>query len=95
MKPEEIEDKKELYRQGLSMVFSKGVAEKSKVYYFEPKYRETGMFWVNRAFYVDSGALVLSPTGWKPFTPEEFDAETQSLFHQALDAELKMSEASK
>lgn len=93
MKPEEIQEKITLYRQALSLVFSKATANKSKIYYFEPKYKETGMFWVNRAFYLDSGALVLSPTGWKPFTPTEFDAETQSLFNQALDTELKKSEA--
>jgi predicted DNA-binding protein YlxM (UPF0122 family) len=37
----------------------------------------------------DNGGFVLSPTDWKPFTPEEFDAETASLFRQAKTNELR------
>ena len=87
MKSEEIQDKINLYRQGLSMVFSKAIADKSQIRY----HRNLDTFWVNRAFYLQSGAVVVSPTGWKPFTPEELDAETKKLFTQAKEAELKMA----
>jgi hypothetical protein len=88
LKPEEVEEKKKLYRQALSMVFSKGIADKSKIVYWKNEHGET--FWVNRAFSTDKG-LMLSPTGFKPFSPVEFDAEIQKLFNQAKEVELKMA----
>ena len=93
MTPSETQEKIDLYRQALSMVFSKGIASKTKIRFYKSAFDSPGNFWVNKAFHLQSGAVVLSPTGWKPFTPEEFDAETEKLFNQALDTELKMSEA--
>ena len=88
--PEEIQNKIDLYRQGLSMVFSKAIADKSKIRYHESHNGQPGTFWVSRAFYSQGGEVVISPTGFKSFTMEEFDAETERLFKQAKDAELKM-----
>jgi hypothetical protein len=59
--------------------------------YFEPRYLNDVRIWVNIAFYLKSGALALSPTGWKSYTPEEFDIETEKLFRQAKETGLRMA----
>ena len=89
MTPLEIQGKIELYRQALSMVFSKSIADRTVIKYFENDHGVT--FWVNRAFSTDKG-IRISPTGFKPFSPAEFDVETRNLFNQAKEAELRLSE---
>ena len=91
MTKQEIEDAITLYRQALAMVFSWSIAKATKINYFEPRYLDGVRFWVNQVFYLQSGALVTSPTGWKSYTPAEFEAETKKLFNQAKETELRMA----
>lgn len=92
MNQEEIETKIKLYQQALSLVFCTKIAEASRIKYHESR-RKVGVFWVNKARWNQNGSVILSSTGWKSYTPEEFEAETQRLFNQAMVSNLDMREA--
>jgi len=87
MTVKEAQEKIELYRQGLAMIFCKEIADKTVIKYFSNGYGTK--FWVNRAFTTEKGIMV-SPTGFKSFNPIEFDAEIQKLFEQAKETDLAM-----